>query len=170
MLEDEAKRLPLTARPCYLALPCLTIPYRYSIPLMAVSTLLHWLVSKSIFYVLVMGRYVVHREYVPSEGVIYSTCAWSPIAIICAVCVGFAMFVAAVVLGCRRMKSRVPLAGNCSAAISAACHPRGGAMDAATKPVRWGEVSTIVADRDEPAHCSFSAGNVLQPTSGRLYS
>jgi hypothetical protein len=149
----------------------LTLPYRYSVPLLVASALLHWLVSESVFYILAIGRHILPhpRRYLIREtgNVIYSTLSWSPMAIICAVCVGFGIFSAAVVLGCKQMKSQIPLAGNCSASISSACHPPEGEKDASQKHLRWGEV--LVAD-GEYGHCSFTSRHAEEPSSERLYS
>ena len=40
----------------------------------------------------------------------------------------------------RRFPTGIPLAGNCSLAISAACHPPPEDQNPALKPVMWGEV------------------------------
>lgn len=42
-------------------------------------------------------------------------------------------------LGLRRFGSQMPIAGSCSAAISAACHPTEG-EEHALKPIMWGEI------------------------------
>lgn len=77
------------------------------------------------------------------------------------------MFLAAVVLGCRLVKGRMPLAADCSAAISASCHPPDSEKNVELKPIRWGEVS--VAGR-EGEYCTFSSGDVAEPNPERFYS
>lgn len=98
----------------------LTVPYRYSIPLISVYMVLHWLISESIFYVQLVP-YDLHQQ--PRFDSKLSALGFSPIAIIFALIVGGVMMLALVSLGVgRRLKSDMPLAGSCSAAISAQCH------------------------------------------------
>lgn len=118
----------------------LSLPYRYSIPLLVASTVLHWLVSQSIFYVEVI-LIDPNGVELPEETLV--TCGYSPLAIIFAILLGLLMLLAAVLLGMRRFKSHMPLAGNCSAAVSAACHPVVDG-DHALKPIMWGEIANRV--------------------------
>ncbi|KAL3455602.1 hypothetical protein BJX64DRAFT_297452 [Aspergillus heterothallicus] len=129
----------------------LSLPYRYSLPLLAVSALLHWLVSQSFFFVDILPFEASGEAYVEGEVV---TCGYNPVAIIFGIVVGGALPLAAGLLGLRRFRSRIPLAAQCSAAISAACHPGvagvagvGGAgseeEEHALRPVMWGEVSGV---------------------------
>ncbi|KAL2829980.1 hypothetical protein BDW59DRAFT_178184 [Aspergillus cavernicola] len=121
----------------------LSLPYRYSIPLLIVSAVLHWLVSQSFFFVEIIpfDLYGVAQH---SEEVV--TCGYSPVAIIFAIIVGGSLPIVSILLGLRRFKSHMPLALQCSAAISAACHPTiststpDGDNDHALKPVQWGEL------------------------------
>ena len=65
------------------------------------------------------------------------------------------------------------MAGNCSAAINAACHPPDGEKDAGSTLVKWGEVMVIEGGEGnqggEYKHCSFSSGDVGLPRPGILY-
>ncbi|KGO39900.1 Peptidase C78, ubiquitin fold modifier-specific peptidase 1/ 2 [Penicillium expansum] len=117
----------------------LSLPYRYSVPLLVVSAVLHWLVSQSFFFVQVIpfDRHGVPQKSYPD---VLVTCGYSPVAIIFGIIVGGFLPIVAVLLGLRRFRSHMPLAGQCSAAISAACHPMTTAVDHALKPVQWGEV------------------------------
>lgn len=126
----------------------LSLPYRYSVPLLIVSAILHWLVSQSLFFVEIVP-FDLHGVAQDGEEVV--TCGYSPVAIIFAIIVGASLLVVAILLGMRRFRSQMPLAGQCSAAISAACHPMttaGG--NHALKPVQWGEVGRL------SVHSSFS--------------
>jgi hypothetical protein len=49
-------------------------------------------------------------------------------------------------LAFRLKKSQMPVTSNCSAALSAACHPPLNDIDASTEPVMWGEVPTEEGD------------------------
>ncbi|QRD84371.1 hypothetical protein F9C07_2108219 [Aspergillus flavus] len=97
---------------------------------------------------------------------------------------GGLMLCTAVVLGLKPLKTTIPLAKIYSAAISAACHPEND-MDAAIKPVMWGEVSGKCNDpmREEPGnskdersscrseaalfHCNFTSLGVISPSPDR---
>lgn len=118
----------------------LSLPYKYSIPLLIVSAVLHWLVSQSLFFVEVipfdMDGNVSRNDQTITVG-------HSPVAIIFAIAVGGALFVISMLMGLRRFKSPMPIAGQHSAAISAACHPTASSADGtnhALQPVQWGEV------------------------------
>jgi len=114
----------------------LSLPYRYSIPLMITHTILHWLVSQSVFFVEVI-LYDMTGNLTPERLI---TCGYSPMAIIFLISLGTLMTFPIIGLGFKHFKNNMPLAGSCSAAISAACHPPPGGGDA-LKPVMWGEVS-----------------------------
>ncbi|KAL4893339.1 hypothetical protein BDV59DRAFT_178049 [Aspergillus ambiguus] len=176
----------------------LTIPYRYGMPLLAASALLHWLVSQSFFYVEIVPL-GIHGS--PTR-VQYVTCGFSPTAIILAMILGSLLVLGAVLLGLRRLQSPMPLAAHCSAAISAACHPPSDSTlsDHASKPVQWGEVVQLHSpsstglldtcadsselhqqDASEPQqhrpysreyeafHCAFTSGEVCEPSPTRCY-
>lgn len=62
----------------------------------------------------------------------------------------------------------MPMASTCSAAISAACHPPPGDIEAYLLPVEWGEVSWD--EVNQVGHCSFTTlEDVKRPTEGRCY-
>lgn len=113
----------------------LSLPYRYSIPLIISHILIHWLVSQSLFLVDVT-LFDMAGNVTPERLI---SCGHSPMAIIFTVIlVSLLMFL---VLGLRykRFKTSMPLAGSCSEIISAACHPPPGGADP-LKPVMWGEI------------------------------
>ncbi|PKY04081.1 hypothetical protein P168DRAFT_236422 [Aspergillus campestris IBT 28561] len=168
----------------------LSLPFRYSLPLLLVSAILHWLVSQSLFFVQIVP---FDRSGVPQQSEQVVTCGYSPLAIICAMILGVALLLGVGLLGLRRFKSRMPLAGQCSAAISAACHPTSSTDEHALKPVQWGEVEMPRAfpwhnelgdsplyggESDELGrptetgffHCAFSSGEVSEPSAERLYA
>jgi hypothetical protein len=60
----------------------------------------------------------------------------------------------------------MPLAGSCSAAIAAACHPGAKEPDAWKKPVKWGVVKY---KEEDVCRCSFSSLEVQVPEKGQLY-
>jgi hypothetical protein len=71
-----------------------------------------------------------------------------------------------------RHKGRMPLASSCSAAISAACHPPEGDVDACLLPVQWGTVKHVSAEDGDKGvgHCSFSSWPVEIPIAGRVFA
>ena len=158
----------------------LQLPYRYAVPLMITSGLLHWLVSQSIFLVAIRDlpalpagkiNYDLYGKLLPGyEPGAYGnlSCGYSPIAIVLVILVSILLIVSALLLGCRRYKAGIPLGANCSAVISAACHAKGGAGDsnAAYLPLQWG----IIHSEGEIGHCAFSAEEVTFPEEGRLYA
>lgn len=167
----------------------LSLPYRYSIPLLVTYAVLHWLVSQSIFYVRVT-LYNAAQEHVSDADI--NACGWSPMALILSLAVGGLMVLTLLFLGLRRFRSYIPLAGSCSAAISAACHRPSDDSTAAIEAITWGEVSgspiertALVSSgvavgghrtnqntghRTRPlGHCSFTSYVVTQPSLNRLY-
>ncbi|PYI03206.1 hypothetical protein BO78DRAFT_410014 [Aspergillus sclerotiicarbonarius CBS 121057] len=114
----------------------LSLPYRYSVPLMVALMLLHWLVSSSLFYVEIIPFDTQGNASYANQVI---ACGYAPIAIVFAVILGVVMTSTIFGLSMRWFDSRMPIASSCSAAISAACHPQGG-DEHALKPVKWGEI------------------------------
>ncbi|KAE8136603.1 hypothetical protein BDV38DRAFT_283815 [Aspergillus pseudotamarii] len=161
----------------------LSLPYRYSAQLILFSVLMHWLLSQSIFFVNIQS-YGVHDKlstFRSSRG-----CGYSPISIFIGLLVSSVAILALLGLSCRRLKSCMPLATYCSAAISAACHPPPDYHDATLKPVMWGEVPRDMSDGldgdrstayngagpdslEAYAHCTFTSKEVVTPNPVRLY-
>lgn len=153
----------------------LQLPYRFGIPLILLSGTLHWLVSQAIFLVAIdfydydgkFGSYDVNDiAYFD-----FKTCGYSPIAIITVFVMGGLMIIAIVAFGYVRYNGGMTLAGNCSMAISAACHldkgiDRDGEVTAMEK-LQWGVVSV---SEDGVGHCSFSAKEVGTPIKGEVYA
>ncbi|KAL2695258.1 hypothetical protein AAEP93_004011 [Penicillium crustosum] len=127
----------------------LSLPYRYSLPLLVASAVLHWLVSESLFFVQITP-FDINGEPISSSQ--STTCGYSPVAMLFAIIVGGSLFLVPILLSLRRFEFPMPLVVQCSAAISAACHPMTSSMDDtanhALKPVQWGEIPGIYSDRD----------------------
>ena len=136
----------------------LQLPFTYSIPLLIMSSLLHWLVSQTLFFVRI--------EVVQSAAVITS-CGFSPIAIITVIPIGVILVLVVVLLGFRRYEKGIPFAGSSSAAISAACHPPEEDVDARFLPVMWGDVKT---EHSTVGHCCFTSFAVSTPVEGNMYA
>jgi len=160
----------------------LQLPYRFGVPLMALSGTLHWLVSQSIFLVAidfydVFGNfgaiygYSAKYGYSANRQTDFKTCGYSPIAMITVLILGTFMTAAIVGFGYVPYSGGMPLAGNCSLAISAACHldkrvDEDGPTAAAEK-LQWGVVGV---GEHGVGHCSFSTKTVGVPVRGEVYA
>ncbi|KAK0109834.1 hypothetical protein ONS95_002505 [Cadophora gregata] len=125
----------------------LQLPYTYGIPLITISIVLHWLVSQSLFVVLIhISRWTELKKY---QGFGYkenlTASGYSPIALFFVILVSTLTLIGGRIFGCRRLPGDIPLAGGCSVVISAACHPdttRDGYPGAhSTSEVQWGAIS-----------------------------
>ena len=143
----------------------LALPYRIAVPLIAMSTLVHWLIAQSIFLA-VVGTY--NASGVQTDATAVVTCGFSPIAMIFCFVVGVVLIGAVAGMGLFKLQGGMPLAGSCSLAISAACHgDRVG--NNSPRLLRWGEMEENASDRGV-GHCAFSSGSVSAPVTGRLYA
>ena len=129
---------------------------------MLVSALLHWLVSQSIFLAKVT---VLDESETPIPADALTTCGWSSIAIILTIIVGALILIAAFAMGFWRFKGSMPIAGGCSAVISAACHPDVLDKDTSLLPLQWGALGG-----GEPGHCTLTGQPVNMPVPGELYA
>jgi hypothetical protein len=148
----------------------LQLPYRYSLPLMGLSGVLHWLVSQSIFLVAIDLYGVIGGEDIGGSSN-YMSCGYSPIAIVSVLVLGIFMVIAGFGFGFIPYKPGINLASSCSAAISAACHGEEWDMvdghDAARARLQWGVVGV---GEDGVGHCAFSARDVNFPEEGKMYA
>ncbi|ERF76580.1 hypothetical protein EPUS_05853 [Endocarpon pusillum Z07020] len=140
----------------------LQLPYRYAVPLLILSGILHWSVSQSIFLAQV-ATYSKDGDLVDNAAI--STCGYSPSVVALTMIIGTCLAFFMVLLSVRRYKRGIPLAGSCSAAISAACYGREDVDSAA--PLQWGVTSP---EGEEIGHCAFSDKEVRMPVEGRLYA
>lgn len=146
----------------------LQLPFWYSVPLSAALALLHYLISQSIFlanieYYDAEGNFDVNN-YQPALG-------YSPVAILASILVGSCVVLALVINSFRKLHPAMPLMGNNSAVISAACHPDPKESDRGFLPfkyIRWGATSRAQLG-GQPGHCSFSTGDVDLPVAGEFY-
>ena len=141
----------------------LQIPYRYGIPLLVLSGVLHWLVSQSIFFVRVIA---IGRDENDDMLNTISTCGYSCIAIITVIIVGSLALIIGNLCGFRRYREGTLMVGSCSAAISAACHRPEGDANAALLPVNWGAVET---SDGEVGHCCLTSLEVTRPVKCQVY-
>lgn len=145
----------------------LSLPYRYGLPLIALSALTHWLISQSIFLVSAKA-YNEFREREPYFDVI--ALGYSPLAIVISICVSILLPASLFLIGCQRFKTGMPIAGSCSLAIAAACHPRTRTddekFDIEYRLLKWG---VEPSKPGEIGHCAFSDADVTAPEDGVFY-
>lgn len=143
---------------------------------MLLSGVLHWLVSQSIFLVAIETYdQGVRLEYINfysnAAGPDRLTCGYSPVAITFVIILTVVMMLFGVGTGMRRYDPGIPLAGNCSVVLSAACHVEDdntASSEMASKPLQWGVTRT--GGVDEVSHCAFSDGDVTFPQESALYA
>ena len=147
----------------------LQLPYRYGVPLLIGSSALHWLVSQSIFLARIN---VIDSQDTENINADVSTCGYSPMALILVIILGSFLILVGIANGFRNARIGIPLAGSCSAAISAACHPPKADVDASLKRVKWGAVvdPTSKNRTERVGHCSFTSFEVEAPTVGKRYA
>lgn len=129
---------------------------------------MHWFMSQSIFLAMIKRRTVPYGngDLMDNTSV---TCGYSIIPIIFSISLGGMMLLILIMLAVfRRLPAGMPLLGNCSAVISAACHRPKEDENAARLPVRWGAVGD--ADGRGIGHCALTSMEVTKPIAGRLYA
>jgi hypothetical protein len=146
----------------------LQTPFRYSIPLLLIFGVAHWLVSQSVFMKdeLWTG---------PNGDTVYASTnvGFSPFAILITLAVLALLFVSIVVQGLWRTTIDMPLLRSCSAVIAAACQPMGGDAPngAVLNEVQWGVMcEPMESNVGGIGHCAFSTGYVDSPITGRMYA
>lgn len=154
----------------------LQLPYRFAIPIMLLSGVLHWVVSQSIFLVAIETydegvRVDYHSQYRGGTEPEQLSCGYSPIAIMFVIILAFVMMLFAIGTGMKRYDPGIPVAGSCSVVLSAACHVEdedSASSEMALKPLQWGVVHS--GDGDEVGHCAFSTAKVKFPQESALYA
>ena len=146
----------------------LQLPYRYGIPLLIGSSVLHWIVSQSILLARVN---VIDSTGSEVSGLGTSTCGYSPMAMIFVIILGSIVVLLGICFGFRKSRGGMPLAGSCSAAISTAYHPPEGDANASTKRIMWGVVAEDSSqyEGESVGHCSFTSSTVEAPVVGKWY-
>lgn len=100
-----------------------------------------------------------------------SVCGYSPLAIILSMLLSVILLAAPLIISMQRFLEDIPLVGSCSAAISAACHPRRDEMGTgmSLKALQWGVVSFDANDNTK-GHCAFSTLPVGKIKRGLWYA
>jgi hypothetical protein len=116
----------------------LQLAYRVAVPLILLSSLLHWLVSQSAFLVIVS---TYNQDGALTSAIAVVTCGFSPVAMVFCIVAGGVLLGAVVGMGYFRFDSAMPVAGSCSVAIAAACHAPNGER-ASQRLLQWGEMGS----------------------------
>ena len=168
----------------------LSVPYRYGIPLMTASGVLQWLVSQSVFLVRTLIFPPTSPTTVPTAAAVSQSnrVGYSPIAIIFSFSLTALLVIALLFIALRNAypegEDSMPLAGTCSAAISAACHGplafvgNGGQREGEVEgkwartqhhllPVQWG---VLASEEGRVGHCGFSSGEIGKVKEGKVYA
>jgi hypothetical protein len=98
----------------------LSVPYSYGFPMVIAHVVLHWLVSRSFYFVMPIP-YDVHGN-LDKDGMESTIVGSRPYVLLSMILVALILCFL-VALSFKKFKSDIPLAGSCSAAISSACHP-----------------------------------------------
>jgi len=140
----------------------LNLPYRYAIPLITVSGLLHWLMSQSL--------YLANISLIPRDGTLprhdeITTVAFAPQPMVWLVVLALLMAGAVLANGMRRFGGQMSIVGSNSAAISAACHlemmPERRRREMVLRKMAWGEIPSSGTDSSErPRHTDTFVGGL----------
>lgn len=143
----------------------LQLPWKYSLPLLAISILLHWLVSRSLFIVRINVFGWAGKEQ-PDRDI--SACGYSPLAILIVALIVVLSLIVMIVAGWQKLTPGIPVCGTNSVAIAAACHYTGnGDLEVSRKPLLWGVTKS--AEKNSPGHCNISDEDVGEPIDGMTY-
>ncbi|KAE9378504.1 hypothetical protein N431DRAFT_528895 [Stipitochalara longipes BDJ] len=148
-------------RPAYF----LQLPYRWAVPLTTISGVLHWLLSQSLFLVLLEIR-DTDGEIIDTEST--STVGYSNLSLLVFATTYLVTLFVVFGLQVRRITLRIPPANHCSLVISAACHPPPEDPNAQLKQVQWGVVRERFGAR--VGHCSFTSEEVSPPKEEKYYA
>jgi len=142
----------------------LNLPWSYSIPLIAISALLHWMVSRSL--------YLVNINVLGPSGQLLNdqsifACGFS----VTMLCLVFALLMVMATTICgfslRPLRGDIPLIGVNSLAVSAICHNPDSSATETQRPLLWGV--TKKPEDGQPGHCALSSGEVERPVPGQEY-
>ncbi|CAO2657125.1 Nn.00g032510.m01.CDS01 [Neocucurbitaria sp. VM-36] len=141
----------------------LQIPFRFPVPLLVITGVLHWLMSQSLFLIRLDVRPVPGVDTAVSR----SACGYSVISQCCFI--GLYSAVLAVVLSrqSKHLMICIPPAEHRSTNISDACHPPLEDTEAHLREVKWGVVRN---KSDTFNYCTFTDLDVEAPEEGKEYT
>ncbi|KAK6850939.1 hypothetical protein PG987_000573 [Apiospora arundinis] len=109
----------------------LQLPYKYSIPLIAMSTIIHWLMSNSLFLLIIEGDTGVRDTFGGDKSSIGVSedasvvLGVSGVAMVITFVISFVFAISPLVFRCRRLRYQMVVGGTNSLVLSAACHVPG---------------------------------------------
>lgn len=143
----------------------LQLPFKWAVPLITVSTILHWLLSQT-FFLIRIDYFPVDSEEADVERS-ESACgvSFASLTAFCGIC-----FVLCGLIGYLARPNLIPALPqieNCSLMISAACHPAPDEVEPHLEQVQWG----VVRQRTVDGHlfCSLSSKPVRMPRAKMSY-
>lgn len=157
----------------------LSLPYRYGIPLLIMTTVEKWFASLGLFYIVL--------DIWDTEGVRVSDdlgtgsigeLGYSSLAILILIILTAVSWVAILFLGMvRSHPAGKPLLGSCSGVIAASCHlsaadcaKRDAGEDVAAGPLSWGVIKQVNEDGEEEQWLGFMTGEEAEtPKDGEVY-
>ena len=141
----------------------LSLPYRYSLPLLVASGILHWLLSQSIFVAQVN---MFTNDDPPAKLGSVNAIGWSGLALTLLLALGGTMILTLIGFGFFRYSTGIPVVSSNSRAISAACHPLPGKFNESIKKLQYG----VIAELGEGKyHVGFSSEEVKPLVAGDHY-
>jgi hypothetical protein len=143
----------------------LQLPLTFAVPLMIASTLLHWLISQSIFLVSIS----VWKDEREVEDDSVATVGYSCAPMLGVIVVGVCMLYSLYVVWDRELQYHVPIAVSCSFAISAHAHRPEADVGASLLEVNWGVVEES-STPDGIGHCAFTSQGVTEMLEGNMYA
>ncbi|KAF3033637.1 hypothetical protein E8E12_004523 [Didymella heteroderae] len=145
----------------------LQLPYRWAMPLIALSTALHWLLSQTFFLVRIDVFNARGNLITKGNEASRSACGVSVSSFIVFFVVFLSLCIGIRVLASRKFVTGLPQAASNSLVISAACHPPKDEVEPHLKAVQWGVVEGEMVGGYE--HCSLSSRLVGIPEEGNVY-
>lgn len=147
----------------------LSLPYRYSIPLLLTSVSFGWLVPQTLYFI----RFAVYDDIKLDEvDHISYNLGFSAIALTVSILFGIGVFGVSVAIGFCKCAPGMPLGPSNSLVIAAACHPPETDRYSARKMVKWGAIPSgdNAEEVNSPGHCTITSGRVKDPIEGQWYA
>ncbi|KAM7184481.1 hypothetical protein V8F33_012942 [Rhypophila sp. PSN 637] len=150
----------------------LSVPYRYALPLLVISTAEKWLASQTIFFTAV-DEWDLWRNRALGK-MSMSTLLYSNMAIFILIMVLLVSWVGMFVLGVvRSFPAGKPMLGACSGVIAASCHlpvEVGADSDVAAGAISWGAIRSVdLTGREEKWLGYAPCDRVEKPIEGEVY-
>lgn len=139
----------------------LSLPMRFGIPLMILITILHWLLSQSVFPIrTAFVDWDGTNDHTRDGTVVGYSVLGIALTLACSLTILFSVLATGFF---RRYQSSIPMASTSSLAIAAACHRPREDYDAHLLPLRWG----VVSWEGSIGHCAFSTeADDMRPNKG----